>query len=161
MLTTLFAIWCFSTQKQNWKILKSLLCSLLSTCKEFYRLAILKKKPLELLSSQVTLCQFSIVVCSIRKILISALWQHCTCLVPLQAKNPNIRINPPRADNGTEWPGMGTGRPFLSNLPILGPMRTQPTNAQTAEKKNYRFSSKLKTTKWLTWKHCTVYTVSK
>ena len=25
-----------------------------------------------------------------------------TCLVPLQAKNPKMRINPPKADKGTE-----------------------------------------------------------
>ena len=56
-----------------------------------------------------------------------------TCLVPLQAKNPKMRINPPKADKGTEWPGIGTGRPFLSNRPMRGPMRTQPTRAHTAK----------------------------
>ena len=137
---------------------------MLSTCKEFYRLAIWKKKkntrtPFKSRYTSIVNSVFLFVrkTC-VKKSLISALWQHCTCLVPLHAKNPNIRINPPRADNGTEWPGMGTGRPFLSNLPILGPMRTQPTNAQTAEKKNNdRFSSKLILTRclaFLVWKHC-------
>ena len=138
VLTTLFAIWCFSTQKQNWKSLNPCFVVCYLHAKNSTDLRFWKKKKNHSNPFQVKsyfYCQFTIVVCSIRKILISALWQHCTCLVPLQAKNPNIRINPPRADNGTEWPGMGTGRPFLSNLPILGPMRTQPTNAQTAEKK--------------------------
>ena len=32
-----------------------------------------------------------------------------TCFVPLQAKNPKTNINPPKADRGTECPGMDTG----------------------------------------------------
>lgn len=56
-----------------------------------------------------------------------------TCLVPLQAKNPKMSIKPPKAERGTEWPGIGTGRPFLSKRPMRGPMRTQPTKAHTAE----------------------------
>ena len=55
-----------------------------------------------------------------------------TCFVPLQAKNPKTNINPPKADRGTECPGMDTGCPFLSKRPILGPIRTHPTSAQTA-----------------------------
>ena len=34
---------------------------------------------------------------------------NLTCLVPLQAKNPNTNISPPKADKGTECPGMDTG----------------------------------------------------
>ncbi len=58
-----------------------------------------------------------------------------TCFVPLQAKNPKMRTSPPRADRGTEWPGMGTGLPCLSNRPMRGPIITHPTSAQTAEAK--------------------------
>jgi len=58
-----------------------------------------------------------------------------TCFVPLQAKNPKMRTSPPRADRGTECPGMGTGLPCLSNRPMRGPIITHPTSAQTAEAK--------------------------
>ena len=55
--------------------------------------------------------------------------------MPLQAKNPKTRMRPPRAERGTECPGMATGFPSLSNRPILGPISTHPTKAQTAKKK--------------------------
>lgn len=68
--------------------------------------------------------------------------QQLTCLVPLQAKNPKIKTKPPKAESGTECPGIGTALPFLSNLPVRGPMRTQPTRAQTAEmRENFTFGS--------------------
>ena len=57
-----------------------------------------------------------------------------TRFVPLQAKKPKTRISPPRAERGTECPGIAMGCPsVLSNLPCLGPIKTQPTNAHTAE----------------------------
>ena len=57
-----------------------------------------------------------------------------TRFVPLQAKKPNTRISPPRAERGTECPGIAMGCPsVLSNLPCRGPIKTQPTNAHTAE----------------------------
>ncbi len=59
-----------------------------------------------------------------------------TCLVPLQAKNPKTSMSPPSAERGTECPGIGTARPFLSNLPIRGPIKTQPVSAQTAAMKD-------------------------
>ena len=62
---------------------------------------------------------------------------YFTLFVPLQAKKPNTRINPPRAERGTECPGMAIGCPsVLSNLPCRGPIRTQPTRAQTARNWN-------------------------
>jgi hypothetical protein len=60
-------------------------------------------------------------------------------LVPLQAKNPKMRISPPKAESGTECPGIGSVLPFLSNFPRRGPISTQPTRAQTAEKKRKTF----------------------
>ena len=57
-----------------------------------------------------------------------------TRFVPLQAKKPKTRISPPRAERGTECPGIAIGCPsVLSNLPWRGPIRTQPNSAQTAE----------------------------
>ena len=54
------------------------------------------------------------------------------CLAPLDARKPKTRMNAPRAARGTECPGMLTGLPPESNLPMRGPMRTQPTRAMVA-----------------------------
>ena len=53
----------------------------------------------------------------------------------LNAKNPNISVNPPINVIGTECPGMGTTAlncPLsVKNLPFLAPMNMQPTSAVT------------------------------
>ena len=54
------------------------------------------------------------------------------CLAPLEARNPKTRMKAPRAARGTEWPGMLTGFPPESNLPMRGPMRMHPTRAMVA-----------------------------
>ena len=47
---------------------------------------------------------------------------------PLKARNPNMRMKPPRAANGTLCPRMGlAGWPSLENLPIRGPMISAAT----------------------------------
>ena len=61
-------------------------------------------------------------------------WGEPTLFVPLHAKKPKTRISPPRAERGTECPGIAIGCPsVLSNRPCRGPIRTQPTKAQTAK----------------------------
>ena len=59
------------------------------------------------------------------------------CLAPLEARNPKTRMKAPRAARGTEWPGMLTGFPPESNLPMRGPMRMQPTRAMVAGRCTY------------------------
>ena len=58
--------------------------------------------------------------------------------MPLQAKKPKTRMSPPKAESGTECPGIAEPEPFFPfpKRPIRGPMRTQPTRAQTAEETN-------------------------
>ena len=47
---------------------------------------------------------------------------YITCDPPLKARNPKMRMNPPRAAKGTEWPGMSLGLPLASKRPCRGPM---------------------------------------
>jgi hypothetical protein len=70
----------------------------------------------------------------------SPAWLMLPCLVPLQAKKPKTSTRPPKADRGTECPGMGTGSPLRSKRPMRGPMRTQPTKAQMAGNFNFKSS---------------------
>ena len=60
------------------------------------------------------------------------------CLAPLEARNPKTRMKAPRAARGTECPGMLTGFPPESNLPMRGPMRMQPTRAMVAGRRQER-----------------------
>ena len=54
-----------------------------------------------------------------------------TCEPPLKAKNPNMRMNAPRAARGTECPLKSTWTSFFPgwNLPMRGPRKAVPTKA--------------------------------
>ena len=54
-----------------------------------------------------------IIVLTIANPTVSASWgfEIASWDPPLNAKNPNKRINPPKPARGTEWPGISTGLP--------------------------------------------------
>ena len=50
----------------------------------------------------------------------------------LKPNQPNQRIRTPSTASGIEWPGIGCGLPFASNLPMRAPSMSVPASAALA-----------------------------